>query len=202
MAAAQLNAAVHAAASSSSGDRMVVAAVAGGGDDDGRSGCASCGGSGSSSGGGGGGDGGGGGGGASRDERSAQQRAVEGMKLAQQLRHAESELTKLGRLHASKARRVSELSTEMEQLRLETQVRASPSCISVHLRASPPSLAASSDLAASPCISLHLPLRWLRFLRPSPRQRPIIPIPMVTLTELIPIPIPILIPIPMVTLAE
>jgi hypothetical protein len=46
-------------------------------------------------------------------------RAIASMRLAQQLRNAESELEKLGRLEASKSRRVSELEAEAESLRLQ-----------------------------------------------------------------------------------
>ena len=55
--------------------------------------------------------------------KGAQQRAIEGMKLAQQLRNAESELEKVGRLHAAKSRRVNELQTETETLRMEKQAK-------------------------------------------------------------------------------
>ena len=52
-----------------------------------------------------------------------EERAIQGMRLAQQLRNAEGELEKASRLHQAKARRVNELLSENEQLRLQASTK-------------------------------------------------------------------------------
>ena len=72
--------------------------------------------------------GGGGGGGdlmisEMRGVGTREERAIQGMRLAQQLRNAEGELEKASRLHQAKARRVNELLAENEQLRLQASTK-------------------------------------------------------------------------------